>query len=152
MARERQVQEPVSSRRLRDVSARLVLDHAWDVEEVTASTLIEATGLSRATVHGVADELIERGWVVELEAQRVGADQRTGRPSRRYAFDARAGVAVGVDAGQHRVSATVTDLRGGTLARAVRPVGPHDGTAARRLALIEHSALAALADAGVQPT
>lgn len=142
---------PVSARRLREVSARLVLDHAWDADEVTASTLIEATGLSRATVHGVCDELIEQGWVVELESQRMGADQRTGRPARRYAFDARAGVVVGVDAGQHRVSATVTDLRGSTLARTSLTVGPDDGTAPRRLALIEESALAALADAGTDP-
>src|SRR4051794_1604654 len=104
MGPERQVEPlPVAARRLREASARLVLDHVWDVDEVTASTLIDATGLSRATVHGVCDELIEQGWVLELESQRVGTDQRTGRPARRYAFDARAGLAVGVDAGQHRV-------------------------------------------------
>jgi len=136
----------VSSRHLREVSARLVLDHVWDVDEVTGSALIEATGLSRATVHDVCDELIGQGWMTELESLRVG-DHSKGRPARRYAFDARAGVVVGVDAGQHRVSATVTDLRGTALARTVLPVGPHDGTPDRRLALIEHAALAALADA-----
>ena len=139
-------QVPVSSRHLREASARLVLDHLWDVDEVTGSTLIEATGLSRATVHGVCDELIEQGWVTELESLRA-ADARNGRPARRYAFDARAGVVVGVDAGQHRISATVADLRGGTLSRTVLPVSPQDGTASRRLALIEEGILAALADA-----
>ena len=138
---------PVSSRHLREASARLVLDHLWDVEEVTGSALIEATGLSRATVHGVCDELIEQGWVTELESVRTG-DRVNGRPARRYAFAARAGVVVGVDAGQHRVSATVTDLRGVTLSRVVLPVSPEDGTTPRRLALIEEGALAALADAG----
>ncbi|GCD20415.1 transcriptional regulator [Cellulomonas algicola] len=139
---------PVSTRRLREVSTRLVLDHVWDVPEVTGSALIEATGLSRATVHDVCDELIAQGWVVELESQRVAGDPRRGRPARRYAFDARAGVVVGVDAGQHRVAATVTDLRGAPLARTVLPVAAEDGTAEHRLALIEQAALDALAEAG----
>ena len=141
------VRNPVASRHLRDASARLVLDHLWDVDEVTGSALIEATGLSRATVHGVCDELIEHGWVTELESQRTGTEHR-GRPARRYAFDARAGVVIGVDAGQHRISATVTDLRGSSLSRVVIPVAPQDGTAARRLVLLEEAVVAALADAG----
>lgn len=141
------VRVPVSSRHLREASARLVLDHLWDAEEVTGSALIDATGLSRATVHGVCDELIDQGWVTELESLRA-ADQRNGRPARRYAFDARAGVVVGVDAGQHRISATVADLRGATLSRTVLPVTPQDGTTSRRLALIEEGTLGALADAG----
>ncbi|KQY21235.1 hypothetical protein ASD16_18115 [Cellulomonas sp. Root485] len=141
------VRVPVSSRHLREASARLVLDHLWDAGEVTGSALIDATGLSRATVHGVCDELIEQGWVTELESLRA-ADHRNGRPARRYAFDARAGVVVGVDAGQHRISATVADLRGVTLSRTVLPVTPQDGTTARRLALIEEGTLTALADAG----
>lgn len=142
---------PVSTRQLRAASTRLVLDHVWDVDEVTGSALIEATGLSRATVHDVCDELIAQGWLTELESQRSADDPRKGRPARRYAFAPRAGVVVGVDAGQHRVSATATDLRGATLARAVVPVGAHDGTPERRLALIEQAALAALAEAGTAP-
>lgn len=142
---------PVSSRHLRDVSARLVLDHLWDVDEVTGTALIEATGLSRATVHDVCDELIAQGWVTELASARTGGDTRKGRPARRYAFAARAGVVVGVDAGQHRVSATVTDLRGVALADATLPVAAADGTAARRLDLVERSALTALATAGASP-
>lgn len=141
---------PVTSRRLRDASARLVLDHAWDVAEVTASTLMQATGLSRATVHGVCDELIEQGWFVELESQRVGPDPRTGRPARRYAFDARAGALLGIDAGQHHVHAVVSDLRGAILGRAVLPA-PVPDTRERRRAIIGQVALAALADSGTRP-
>lgn len=144
------VRTPVSSRHLRDASARLVLDRLWDLDEVTGSALIEATGLSRATVHDVCDELIARGWVAELESRRTGADPGKGRPARRYAFDPRAGVVVGVDAGQHRISATATDLRGGTLARAVLPASPEDPGAAR-LDRIEQAVLAVLDDAGASP-
>ena len=76
------VRTPVASRHLRDASARLVLDHLWDVDEVTGSALIEATGLSRATVHDVCDELIEHGWVTELESQRTGTTTaRDGPPA-----------------------------------------------------------------------
>lgn len=142
---------PVTTRQLRAVSTRLVLDHVWDVEEVTGSALIDATGLSRATVHDVCDDLIEQGWVIELESLRTGQDRSKGRPARRYAFDARAGVVVGVDAGQHRVSAVAADLRGATLARSEVPVAPDDATPERRLVLVEQAALVALDGAGGSP-
>ncbi len=40
-----------SSRMVREASARLVLDHMWDVPTATGSDLMAATGLTRATVH-----------------------------------------------------------------------------------------------------
>lgn len=144
------VRTPVSSRHLRDASARLVLDRLWDLDEVTGTALVEATGLSRATVHDVCDELIARGWVTELASRRTGTDPGKGRPARRYAFDPRAGVVVGVDAGQHRISATATDLRGGTLARTVLPSSPDDLGAAR-LTSIERAAREVLDEAGADP-
>jgi predicted NBD/HSP70 family sugar kinase len=101
-----------SSRMVREASARLVLDHMWDAPPVTGTDLMAATGLSRATVHDVCEELIARGWVREVANQREHGDYHKGRPARRYAFDALAGVVVGVDAGQHRVGAIVADLRG----------------------------------------
>ena len=91
---------------------RAANEHVWDADAVTGTDLIAATGLSRATVHDVCEELIDLGWVREVENQREYGGYRKGRPARRYASDARAGVVVGVDAGQHRVSATVTDRRG----------------------------------------
>src|SRR5687767_9167238 len=111
------------SHRVRAANARVVLEHMWDAEAVTGSDLIAVTGLSRATVHDVCEELIDLRWVREIENQREHGDYRKGRPARRYAFDARAGAVVGVDAGQHRVSAVVTDLRGGECGRAAHPTG-----------------------------
>lgn len=106
-----------ASRWVRHANARVVLEHMWDGGPVTGTDLMAATGLSRATVHDVCDELIELGWIHERENQRVHGDYSKGRPARRYAFDPLAGVVVGVDAGDHRISATMTDLRGEILAR-----------------------------------
>lgn len=110
-----------ASRWVRHANARVVLEHMWDGGAVTGTDLMAATGLSRATVHDVCDELIERGWIHERENQREHGGYSKGRPARRYAFDPLAGVVVGVDAGDHRISAMMTDLRGKVLARHTAP-------------------------------
>ncbi|MEZ0163975.1 ROK family protein [Kineococcus sp. LSe6-4] len=111
---------PSVTRRLRDDNALAVLHHVWDLPEVadgvTGTDLMAATGLSRATVHDVCGELIDRGWLHELANGRAADGYVKGRPARRYAFDALAGTVVGVDAGQHRIAARVADLRGRALA------------------------------------
>ncbi|MEZ0490808.1 ROK family protein [Kineococcus sp. TBRC 1896] len=122
---------PSVTRRLRDDNALAVLHHVWDLsgdprdEGVTGTDLMAATGLSRATVHDVCGELIDRGWLRELANGRGAQGHVKGRPARRYGFDALAGTVVGVDAGQHRIAARVADLRGRTLAD-VSAVVDHD--------------------------
>ncbi|WP_432564993.1 ROK family transcriptional regulator [Kineococcus sp. SYSU DK003] len=121
------------TRRLRDDNALAVLHHVWDLPVgpdgtepgVTGSDLMAATGLSRATVHDVCDELIERGWLRELPNERAAGGYTKGRPARRYGFDVHAGAVVGVDAGQHRIAARVADLRGRMLGETSRTVD-HD--------------------------
>jgi predicted NBD/HSP70 family sugar kinase len=134
---------------VREASARLVLDHVWDVSPVTGTDLMAATGLSRATVHDVCEELIERGWVREVANQREHGDYRKGRPARRYAFDPLAGLVVGVDAGQHRVGAIVADLRGVELGRHQSPPRAGFGGAGERTAAVGDAVTAALAAADV---
>jgi predicted NBD/HSP70 family sugar kinase len=134
-----------SSRWVREANARVVLAHMWDADAVTGSDLIEASGLSRATVHDVCEELIARGWVREVENQREHGDYRKGRPARRYAFASRAGVVVGVDAGEHRVSATVTDLRGHVCGRAARGTGGGRRPSGARQESVSRTVLDALA-------
>ncbi len=133
-----------SSRMVREASARLVLDHMWDAPPVTGTDLMAATGLSRATVHDVCEELIARGWVREVANQREHGDYRKGRPARRYAFDPLAGLAVGVDADQHRVGAIVTDLRGVELGRHQGPPRSGFSDAAERLDAVGEAVTAAL--------
>jgi predicted NBD/HSP70 family sugar kinase len=134
-----------SSRMVREASARLVLDRMWQAPPVTGTDLMAATGLSRATVHDVCEELIARGWVREVANQREHGDYRKGRPARRYAFDPLAGLVVGVDAGQHRVDAIVADLRGNELGRHQGPPRSGFTDAAERLAAVGDAIAGALA-------
>ena len=141
------------TRRLRDDTARAVLLHVWDLPPdvaVTGSDLIAATGLSRATVHDVCDELIDRGWLRELANERSTGTYTKGRPARRYGFDTRAGAVVGIDAGEHRISARVTDLRGAPLAAVERVVDQAAGRTpvAHRIAALEEVLREAFAAAG----
>lgn len=138
-----------SSRMVREASARLVLDRMWHAPVVTGSDLMAATGLSRATVHDVCEELIERGWVREVANQREFGGYRKGRPARRYAFDPRAGLVVGVDAGEHRVGVIVADLRGVELGRHQSLTRGGFADPAERLDIVGEAITAALAAADV---
>lgn len=114
---------------------------------VTGTDLIEATGLARATVIAVCDDLINAGWVRELPAQRTAIQK--GRPARVFEFDARAGVVVGLDFGVAKATALVADLRGAVLGKATESFGGFTEPVAKRLATIDRAIRAALAAAGV---
>ncbi|OOB89522.1 ROK family transcriptional regulator [Rathayibacter sp. VKM Ac-2630] len=129
-----------------------ILQGAWSGDPLTASDLIERTGLTRSTVIAVCDDLIELGWIEELANQRAAGDYVKGRPARRYALRRTAGVIVGVDAGQHSVGVDVADLLGDTIAHHVEPVD-HEPVEElpreRRLADIERILDRTLREAGV---
>ncbi|MEO8221257.1 MAG: ROK family transcriptional regulator [Specibacter sp.] len=116
---------------------------------VTGTDLIEATGLARATVIAVCDDLIQAGWVRELPAQRTAVQK--GRPARVFEFDAMAGVVVGLDFGVAKTTALVADLRGTILAKATESLGGFTAPDAERLASIDKAIVTALASAGVAP-
>ncbi|WP_437021717.1 ROK family protein [Streptomyces sp. enrichment culture] len=99
------------------MNLRAVLHRMWDSGPVTGSDLMASTGLTRATIHGVCEDLTQLGWIHEVENQREHGEYRMGRPARRYSFHPMAGVVVGVDCGQRKARTTVADLRGRTLAR-----------------------------------
>lgn len=133
---------------LRRINATEVLRHAWSVDAVTASDLIALTGLTRSTVLGVCDDLIERGWMVPLADARSTGEYRKGRPARRYALARSAGHVVGVDAGQHHLTAVVADLRGRVDARVARRIDP-GGTADDRRRIVSRLVDDVLAEAGL---
>ncbi|GAA2310318.1 ROK family protein [Glycomyces scopariae] len=133
----------------RRANAAAVLDRAWEAEAFTASDVIAATGLTRSTVIALCDELVERGWFAELpNARAAGEEYRKGRPARRYELRADAGAVLGVDAGQHGITATVADLRGRELARAHTATDPDGRDPAARLQAADAVIATALADAG----
>ncbi|MFK0729019.1 ROK family transcriptional regulator [Rothia sp. BD8] len=106
---------------LRRLNTRTVLDVMWAGRPATASDLMRRTGLTRATVLAVCRELTEQGWLRPARDTRAaGAAYTKGRPALRYAFAAEKALVVGVDAGQHRIAARVTDLAGRDLGLAER--------------------------------
>ncbi|OEU89072.1 ROK family transcriptional regulator [Streptomyces oceani] len=87
---------------------------------LTFTDLVAATGLSRPTVEGVVDGLLETGLVTEA-ADEPG-DTRRGRPARRFRFRAEAGHLLGVEIGAHRIATVLSDLTGHFVGTATRTV------------------------------
>ncbi|MFD6176792.1 MULTISPECIES: ROK family protein [unclassified Isoptericola] len=136
-----------STHLVRRLNAERVLQEVWDGAPVTASDLMAATGLARSTVLALCRELTDRGWLVELDDARAAGAYTKGRPALRYAFRPDAALVVGVDAGQHRVSAAVADLHGRVLAEEVVQVDPASDADARR-ATVRDAVDAAVARSG----
>lgn len=107
---------------IRRLNGAAVLEALLNAPSLTASEIMTATGLSRASAHAVCDDLIERGLVRELEVTPSRAPSGLGRPSRTYAFEARAGFVVGVDLAATTVTVHVCDLRGEPVGKASRTV------------------------------
>src|SRR5687767_1105535 len=84
---------------LRRASASAVLDFIRASRAVTVTEVMQATGLARATALSVCEELVERGWVRELENQRAFGEYQKGRPGRRFELNESAGFVLGVDVG-----------------------------------------------------
>src|SRR5690349_5130178 len=101
---------------VRQFNGRTVLEFLRGSDAVTATEMMAATGLSRPTVHSVCEDLIEAGWVVEVEGRRSPEAGRTGRLNRCYEFNARAGYVLAIDLGAASVRVRLSDLRGQQIA------------------------------------
>jgi predicted NBD/HSP70 family sugar kinase len=131
---------------LRRVNAGKVLGVLTRQRVMTGTGLIEATGLTRATVHAVCNDLISMGWVVEHDPGRSAAS--VGRPSRRFEFNSRAGYVLGIDVGSARTTVLAADLRGDTAAKAGRSLSDVK-TPADRTEIVHETILEALTAAGI---
>ncbi|AOP48376.1 ROK family transcriptional regulator [Streptomyces lydicus] len=107
---------------LRRINSAVVLHALRAADSPTLTHLVQVTGLSRPTVEGVVEGLIETGLVVEVPAEE-GETRRQGRPARRFRFRAEAGHLLGIEIGPHRVSALLADLSGRVRDTAQRAVG-----------------------------
>ncbi|MGR6969013.1 ROK family transcriptional regulator [Streptomyces cynarae] len=113
---------------LRRINSAVVLHALRATDCATLTEITRVTGLSRPTVEGVVEGLIEAGLVVEAAAEE-GAARRQGRPARRFRFRAEAGHLLGLDVGAHRVTALLADLDGrelGSLSKEVDESAPAD--------------------------
>ncbi|MFE4837840.1 ROK family transcriptional regulator [Arthrobacter sp. NPDC056691] len=148
---------------LRRITGEAVLRVLAAGDQLTAGDLIAATDLSRPTVHSVCDELIDRGWVMETEPGATAsaaarphghphvsaAPNAGGRPSRRYALNAGAGLVAGIDLGATKISCCLADLRGKIIAEATEPWRDEHVGAPERLRIARRIMQDLLGEAGV---
>ena len=99
---------------LRRINSAVVLHALRGSQPLTLTELTQRTGLSRPTVEGVVEGLMESGLVVEAPAGPCLA-RRQGRPARRFRFHAEAGHLLGVEIGAHRIRVVLADLGGRVL-------------------------------------
>ncbi|GGX96828.1 ROK family protein [Streptomyces hiroshimensis] len=113
----------------------------------TLTDLVKVTGLSRPTVEGVIEGLMESGLVVEAPAEE-GEARRQGRPARRFRFRVEAGHLMGIEIGPHRIAALMADLSGRVMGSASMDV-PETAPADERLDRVRDAVAELLARSGV---
>ncbi|MFJ8822381.1 ROK family transcriptional regulator [Streptomyces sp. NPDC102467] len=106
---------------LRRINSAVVLHALRSTDFATLTEITRVTGLSRPTVEGVVEGLIEGGLVVETTVEEPGA-RRQGRPARKFRFRAEAGHLLGLEIGAHRVTAVLSALDGRILGSASKDV------------------------------
>ncbi|ARC58523.1 N-acetylglucosamine repressor [Frondihabitans sp. 762G35] len=136
---------------LRRINSEAVLRFALAKSAFGASEAMEATGLTRSTVISLCEGLIELGWLEKLPNARTsgGGEYSKGRPAGRYRLRETSGHLVGIDAGQHTVTAVVADLRGKVLARETAALADDGLDPALRLEAAARTVHDALASCGV---
>ncbi|MFF4672098.1 ROK family protein [Streptomyces sp. NPDC001279] len=111
---------------LRRINSAVVLHALRGADSPTLTDLTLITGLSRPTVEGVMEGLLEAGLVVESMPD-GGEARRQGRPARRFRFRAEAGHLLGIEIGPHRVSALLSELDGRIIGAGSREVSETAG-------------------------
>lgn len=92
----------------------LLLEHVFSSGTTTRGDLLESTGLSRATVARLTDELIDRGLITEapLDPVTFAEPLRRGRPPVSLTPASQLGQVIGVSFGLQRTVVLSTDLTG----------------------------------------
>jgi predicted NBD/HSP70 family sugar kinase len=81
---------------------------------LSRAELVQRTGLARATVGSVIDDLIGAG-LVRKTTEPLAPGARTGRPPQLLSLEPQAGYAIGLDVGHDHVRTILTDLIGTTV-------------------------------------
>ncbi len=139
-----------SPRLLRRLNAAAVLSAIRSDGPISRSELARMTGLSKPTVNGAVELLLESGYLTERIA---GVDARTRRPgprARLLSLRGDLGYVLGIDIGANKVLVIVADLAGEVLGAARRAAGAREEqTAESLLELVGAATDEALAGAGV---
>jgi predicted NBD/HSP70 family sugar kinase len=105
----------VVSEDLRRLNRAQILLRLFSEGVMSRTALASSTGLTRAAISRISDELIEIGLVKESIGLPVSAGR--GRPQVGLALEAGAAFVVGIGIGAFEQSVQITDLRGESLAR-----------------------------------
>ncbi|MFE9423830.1 ROK family protein [Kitasatospora sp. NPDC006697] len=132
---------------LRRINAAVTLRALRDGQAVTLTQLVGDTGLSRPTVEGVIEGLVETGLVAEVDQNQDSGRQR-GRPARWFRFRAEAGHILGIEIGVHMVRVVLADLAGEQLGLLAREV-PETADAEERLGVVRGVVAEVLRKAGI---
>ena len=137
---------------LRRINSAVTLHALRDGSALTLTQLVGDTGLSRPTVEGVIEGLIDSGLVVEVhpdpDSKRTDSARQRGRPARHFRFRAEAGHLLGIEIGTHGARAALSDLTGRILGSYARPIDESTG-ATERLALVRGTVAELLRRSGV---
>lgn len=140
---------------LRRVNAQAVLGYIRSTDVATGTELMAWTGLTRASVISVCEDLIGRGWIRELDSPRrdhePAGSPRKGRPARRFELNSRAGFVLGIDIGAATTTAAVADLRGSVVGRSSESFRAADIPAEERIGVVDRACRQALSAAGADP-
>ena len=145
-------EQTATSPLLRRLNAVTVLNVLRGSGAMTGAEIMDATGLSRPTVHTVCDQLIALGWVSELDGRRPANRTGTGRPARCYELNADAGCVIGMDLGANKVTAVLANLRGDALTETTRVFSGEHADAKERIGTARRVITALLGSAGVPAT
>ncbi|MET4589200.1 ROK family protein [Arthrobacter sp. 754] len=135
---------------MRRVNAHAALAFLRSTGVATGTDLMAATGLTRASVIAVCEDLLRRGWISELDSGREPGSLQ-GRPARRFELNPRAGFVVGIDIGAATTTAVVADLRGTIVGKAGRSFRSAEIPAGERIDVVNQACGEALAEAGTSP-
>lgn len=127
-----------SQQQAREFNVSAVLGMFWNTPAgvgLTASELVGMTGLTRATILSICDELREQGWVTEDRAP--SAIPGRGRQARRFTFNQRRYLIAAADVGFHSVTSAISDLKGTILGQAQVSLVDHQWQADRTQHLLD---------------
>ncbi|MFD0694492.1 ROK family protein [Paenibacillus sp. GCM10027628] len=93
---------------VKKINKSIVLHHIRTDSPISRARIAEITGLTKATVSSLVNELIESSLAHEIGA----GESSGGRKPMMLLFNGSAGYAIGVDLGVHDILAVLTDLTG----------------------------------------
>lgn len=117
---DRERERPASQQGMRRQNLALVLRTVADRGPVSRAAVASHTGLTRAAVSSLAQELADAGLLAELGPSPSGT---VGRPGSALTVPDTGPAGLGLEVGTHHLGACVTDLRGEVRVQAVREAG-----------------------------